>query len=113
MAPALPKTTTRTVQQRVAVFKALADPYRLEILAILAKEVRCNCHLQDMLDLAPNHLSYHLKILREAGLITGTRRGRWIDYSIAHGAADLVRASLPSLDDVARRDAADPTRCDT
>ncbi len=112
IAPAPPKTTTQTGQQRVAVFKALADPYRLEILAILAKEVRCNCHLQDMLDLAPNHLSYHLKILREAGLITGARRGRWIDYSVARGAADLVRASLPSLDDAAQLNADDPTRCD-
>jgi len=113
MAPAPPKTTTRTVQQRVAVFKALADPYRLEILAILAKEVRCNCHLQDILDLAPNHLSYHLKILREAGLITGTRRGRWIDYAITREADELVRSSLPPLDNVARQDAEDPTRCDT
>ena len=56
-----------SIEQRVELFKALADPNRLEILSILARDVRCNCHLQDLLDLAPNLLSYHLRILREAG----------------------------------------------
>ena len=79
------------------MFKALADPHRLEILSILERDVRCNCHLQDLLDLAPNLLSYHLKILREAGLIIGERRGRWIDYSIAPEAKSLVHASVPTL----------------
>jgi len=101
-----------TAYRRVAVLKALADPYRLEILEILANEVRCNCHLRDILDLAPNHLSYHLKVLREAGLIVGARRGRWIDYSIAPRAGDLLRSSLPSLDEPARPNADEPTRCE-
>lgn len=101
-----------TADHRVAVFKALADPYRLEILAILVNKVRCNCHLRDMLDLAPNHLSYHLKVLREAGLIVGARRGRWVDYSIAPRAADLLRNCLPSLDEPARPNADEPTRCE-
>jgi ArsR family transcriptional regulator len=86
---------TRT---RTDVLGALADPSRLEILDILGRQVRCNCHLQDLLDLAPNLLSYHLKVLREAGLIVGSRRGRWIDYSIAPDARDLVRAALPTLE---------------
>jgi len=84
--------------RRVELFKALADSSRLEILAILGRETRCNCHLQDLLDLAPNLLSYHLKVLRQAGLIVGERRGRWIDYSVAPGASDLVRSALPVLD---------------
>jgi ArsR family transcriptional regulator len=89
---------TISLEQRVELFKALADPNRLEILAILGRTVRCNCHLQDLLDLAPNLLSYHLKILREAGLIVGERRGRWIDYSIAPEARSLVLAAVPALD---------------
>ncbi|MFV2000721.1 MAG: ArsR/SmtB family transcription factor [Acidimicrobiia bacterium] len=109
---ASPVLSLPTPTRRVAVFKALADPYRLEILAILAKEVRCNCHLQDLLDLAPNHLSYHLKVLREAGLILGSRRGRWIDYSIAPQANDLLQASLPSLDAPAIPDLDELTPCD-
>lgn len=87
-----------SLEQRATLFGALADPNRLQILDILETEARCNCHLQDLLELAPNLLSYHLKVLREAGLIVGERRGRWIDYSIASGARDLVHTALPTFD---------------
>ncbi len=83
------------LEERVEVLKALADPYRLRILDILSPEIRCNCHLQDQMEIAPNLLSYHLKILREAGLIVGTKRGRWIDYAIAPHAAEVIAAALP------------------
>jgi ArsR family transcriptional regulator len=83
------------VESRADVLKALADPYRLEILEILSPEIRCSCHLQDQMDIAPNLLSYHLKVLREAGLIQGTRRGRWIDYSLTSDAPAVVAAALP------------------
>jgi ArsR family transcriptional regulator len=83
------------LEEKVEVLKALADPYRLEILEILSPEIRCNCHLQDQLDIAPNLLSYHLKVLREAGLIEGTKRGRWIDYSLTSDAAEVIAAALP------------------
>ncbi len=79
----------------MAIFKALADPARLDILEILSPEIRCNCHLQDQMDLAPNLLSYHLKILREAGLIVGTKRGRWVDYALTIQAQDLLISALP------------------
>ena len=80
---------------RVEVLKALADPYRLQILEMLSPAVRCNCHLQDELDIAPNLLSYHLRVLREAGLIEGAKRGRWIDYSLTEQAAGVIAAALP------------------
>ena len=87
---------TMDLDARVEVLKALADPYRLEILEILSPEIRCNCHLQDQLDIAPNLLSYHLKVLREAGLIEGAKRGRWIDYSLTSTARErLSHALLP------------------
>lgn len=86
---------TMDLDARVEVLKALADPYRLEILEILSPEIRCNCHLQDQLDIAPNLLSYHLKVLREAGLIEGAKRGRWIDYSLTEQAAEVIAAALP------------------
>jgi ArsR family transcriptional regulator len=81
---------------RSGVLKAIADPTRIDILDMLSDGVRCNCHFQERLDLAPNLLSYHLRILREAGLIIGTRRGRWVDYELAPRAAETVAASLPS-----------------
>ena len=83
------------LESRAEVFKALADPIRLRILELLSPEIRCNCHLQDQLDLAPNLLSYHLKVLRDAGLVEGTRRGRWVDYAITPTAPGLVAAALP------------------
>jgi len=83
-----------TLAERAELFKALADPIRLEILDILSPEIRCNCHLQEQLDLAPNLLSYHLRILREAGLIAGTRRGRWIDYALTPDARARIAAAL-------------------
>lgn len=84
------------LDERAAVLKAVADPSRLEILEILSPQIRCNCHLQEVLDIAPNLLSYHLKVLREAGLIEGTKRGRWVDYAITADAQSRLAAALPS-----------------
>lgn len=83
------------MSSRVAIFKALADPARLEILEMLSPEIRCNCHLQDQMDLTPSLLSYHLKALREAGLIAGAKRGRWVDYALTPNARDLLTSALP------------------
>lgn len=73
---------------------ALADPARLRILAVLADAERCVCDIQSVAPMAQNLLSYHLRTLREAGLIEGSRRGRFIDYRLTAGAADLLRAAL-------------------
>ena len=79
----------------VAVLQAVADPIRWRVLSRLSSSSQCVCDLQSAIDIAPNLLSSHLKVLREAGLIVGTRRGRWIDYTLADGAAELVRSALP------------------
>ena len=46
---------------------------------------RCVCDLRDEVPVAANLLSYHLRVLRDAGLVTATRRGRWVDYRLAGG----------------------------
>lgn len=61
---------------------ALADPARLAIVATLAGGERCVCDLQERVPMAPNLLSYHLRVLREAGLVSASRRGRWMDYRL-------------------------------
>ena len=76
------------------VFAALADPARLRVLAVLADSQRCVCDIQSALPMAGNLLSYHLRTLREAGLVDGTRRGRFIDYRLTDGATELIRAAL-------------------
>lgn len=45
--------------------------------------------------MAPNLLSYHLKVLREAGLVEATRRGRWMDYRLADAALEALRLAIP------------------
>jgi ArsR family transcriptional regulator len=81
--------------RRAEILKAIADPIRIDILDMVSPEVRCNCHFQEHLDLAPNLLSYHLRVLREAGLVEGTKRGRWVDYTLSPNARALIAAALP------------------
>lgn len=84
-----------TVEIRASVLAALGDPIRLRILDEVASCQLCVCDLQEAINIAPNLLSYHLRVLREAGLVTGTRRGRWIDYVLAPEAGALIGTALP------------------
>jgi ArsR family transcriptional regulator len=84
-------------------FKALGDPVRLRIVSLIAAapdgEV-CVCDLNAPFDVAGPTISHHLKVLREAGLIDGDRRGTWIYYRIVPGSLSelstlLAAAKLP------------------
>jgi len=79
-----------------AVFRAMADPQRLRILAMIAQAAGevCVCDLNDGVPLLQPTVSHHLKVLRDSGLIAGTRRANWVYYRLADGAADKLRASL-------------------
>jgi ArsR family transcriptional regulator len=78
----------------VEQFKALGDPIRWEIVRELRHGQRCACELAEHANVAAPLLSHHLKVLREAGLITGTKRGRWIDYDLDHDAIDGLLAGF-------------------
>jgi ArsR family transcriptional regulator len=84
----------RTTGQRARCFAALADPARLAILDRLRRDTRCLCEMQDELGMAPNLLSYHMRILREAGLVAGRRNGRRIEYRIVPEGFEAPRADL-------------------
>src|SRR5665647_357743 len=86
-----------------SLLAAVADPIRLQLLHVLVGRTRCVCDLQPEPAIPGNLLSYHLKVLREAGLIEGTRRGRWIDYSLVDGALERLHAALPDPASVARQ----------
>jgi ArsR family transcriptional regulator len=88
----------------VALLQALADPIRWTILHTLASRPSCVCQLQEHVPIAANLLSYHLKVLREAGLVTSAKRGRWVDYALADDASARMRAALPDV-------MAGPVRC--
>jgi len=76
-------------------FKAVGDPTRLRILAVLADGTHCVCEIQEAVDVPGNLLSHHLKVLREAGLIEGAKRGRWIDYSLNAATIERLAGALP------------------
>ena len=84
-----------SLDSAAGAFSALGDPIRLQVLAALRDGTRCVCELREEVDIAPNLLSYHLKVLRDAGLIIGTRRGRWVDYRIDEGALAGLRDLIP------------------
>lgn len=79
----------------LTVLQALADPVRWTVLDALAEQPRCVCDIQERVPVAGNLLSYHLKVLRDCGLVTTSRRGRWVDYSLAPDARGRMVASLP------------------
>lgn len=79
----------------VALLNAAADPVRWAILRRLVTGQTCVCELQALVAVAPNLLSYHLRVLREAELVTCSRRGRWVDYRLADDALQRLGAALP------------------
>jgi ArsR family transcriptional regulator len=85
----------RSIEMRAQAFAALSDPIRLRILDLLSLGSSCVCDLQATLAVAPNLLSYHLRVLREAGLVETSRRGRWIDYDLAPGVINGLADTLP------------------
>ena len=65
------------------LFKAMGDPVRLRLMSLIASHEggeACVCDLTDVFDLSGPTISHHLKVLREAGLIEGERRGTWVYY---------------------------------
>jgi ArsR family transcriptional regulator, arsenate/arsenite/antimonite-responsive transcriptional repressor len=82
-------------------FAALADPVRLRLLSFIAAagEV-CSCDLLVPLDRSQPTISHHTKVLADAGLITGEKRGRWVWWSIVPARVADVRAALGSAESV-------------
>ncbi len=78
-------------------FQALADPARLRVLSMLAEapggEV-CVCHFVEPLGKSQPTVSHHLKVLTEAGLVHGERRGKWVWYSLDRARLAELRAAI-------------------
>jgi ArsR family transcriptional regulator len=83
----------------VAGFKALADPTRLDIFRLIAVQEApiCACDVVDRFDVSQPTISHHLKVLREAGLITVSRRGVWAYYAADPRGLALLRDSFATL----------------
>ena len=79
------------------LFHALSDPTRVEILERLRNGERCVCELTDVLNAAQSRLSFHLRTLREAGLIRDRKEGRWVYYTLVPEALEGMAAALQVL----------------
>jgi ArsR family transcriptional regulator len=82
-----------------ALFKALGDSHRLAMLATLARadDEVCVCDFTAALPLEQPTVSHHLKILRDAGLVTCERRGTWVYYRLAADARERIDGAARSL----------------
>jgi ArsR family transcriptional regulator len=93
------KVAELDLEAEAALFKAIGDPHRLTILATLARvdgEV-CVCDFTGALPLNQPTVSHHLRILREAELVTCERRGTWVYYRLAPGAYVRLGDALTSI----------------
>ncbi|HSM04308.1 MAG TPA: metalloregulator ArsR/SmtB family transcription factor [Longimicrobiales bacterium] len=75
-------------------FQAVAEETRFEIVRRLAAGERCVCELQADMDAAQSRLSFHLKRLKDAGVVSDRRDGRWVYYSLVPEALEEMRAFL-------------------
>lgn len=78
-------------------FRALSDENRLRIVDLLRGGERCVCELTDSLDLGQSLLSFHLKTLKDAGLVSDRREGRWAYYSLNREAFAQIEAFVGGL----------------
>ena len=74
--------TSSSTDRAIELFHALSDETRLEIIELLRKGERCVCELTDTLDAAQSRLSFHLRVLKDAGIVRDRKDGRWVHYEL-------------------------------
>ena len=75
-------------------FQAVAEPTRLRIVQLLTAGERCVCELQDDLGAAQSRLSFHLRKLKDSGVVSDRRDGRWVYYALVPEALEEMRSFL-------------------
>ncbi|OLC07181.1 MAG: hypothetical protein AUH41_10970 [Gemmatimonadetes bacterium 13_1_40CM_66_11] len=78
-------------------FHALSDETRVQIVEMLSHKERCVCELEQVLAVAQSRLSFHLKVLKDAGLISDRREGRWMFYGLERETLDHIAAYTKSV----------------
>lgn len=99
-----------TDERLTEAFDALGDVRRLRALRFIADrdpsapgtdEAVCACHVQEHLGLSQPATSYHMKVLRQAGLVTAEKRGRWVHYRVSREGVSALTAFLDELGEAA------------
>jgi ArsR family transcriptional regulator len=89
---------TRSTDPDIHLLHALADPTRLAIVRQLASDAEvCACDFTSCCDVSQPTVSHHLKVLREAGIVSSERRGNWIFYRLEAGVAERLAGIARSL----------------
>jgi ArsR family transcriptional regulator, arsenate/arsenite/antimonite-responsive transcriptional repressor len=88
--------TIHDIPRAALWFSALSDETRLRIVELLSGGEHCVCDLQDSLDAAQSRLSFHLKKLKQAGLVEDRREGRWSYYSLNPQTLEAMKQFLDS-----------------
>jgi len=78
-------------------FRALGDETRLRILELLRDGERCVCDLTDLLETGQSRLSFHLRTLKDAGIITDRREGRWVYYALNVDTIEALKHAVEEL----------------
>ena len=96
------------MRELIFLGQAIVDPTRVRIIAALRQGELCVCELVDALEISQSTLSTHLQVLRQTGMVTTRKEGRWIYYSLTDRKADLFDALFshirPVADSRLRRD---------
>ena len=95
----LARVTTRNFEREAVLLKALADVYRLRIVATLARasDPVCVCDFTEALPLNQPTVSHHLRILRDAEVVKCERRGTWVYYQLAPDALRRVETAIGAI----------------
>lgn len=91
------------ISRTAQLFHALSDETRIGIIEMLDAGERCVCDLQETLNAAQSRLSFHLRVLKDAGIVSDRREGRWSYYELNRTAFDEAEAILARLRPRSRR----------
>jgi len=92
------RTRTIDLDPEIRLLSALADPTRLAIVRQLAADVEtCACDFTSCCDVGQPTVSHHLRVLREAGIVTSERRGQWIFYRLSPNTGERLAAIARSM----------------
>lgn len=84
-------------ERAIELFHALSDETRLEIIELLRRGERCVCELTDTLDAAQSRLSFHLRVLKDAGIVRDRKDGRWVYYELDREAFEEVETLVSNM----------------
>jgi ArsR family transcriptional regulator len=93
----MPVATHSRTERSIELFHALSDETRLEVIELLKRGERCVCELTDTLDAAQSRLSFHLRVLKDAGIVRDRKDGRWVHYELDPDAFEEMEALVSAM----------------